>query len=847
MSFPINQNQLSSESYYKNLEALLNYTEGEHIKKIGDSLQSFRPVSFSRVTTGTGYAPSTPFSETVKVINNTASIALSELKQELSKVSLLKTGNNPGFERAYDLLKEKYYKDSALGEKLMLIWNAYCEKKGRTDPGVQDMDGSARKFNDQLNTIADDLKGFQKVENCGSNNELLNSINSDLFDVQKTFGVLTTNRLLLQEKIRKTQSEIEQIRRNQKGVAQEVKGENSLISSFEVVEDPNLKEREAELQRLQSALMTPENGSLVIDKKTIGLLNEKLSGLSKSLGAIESTIDLSPEEIKSTFKALCALQKNLDSVEALAFKEHLIESYSRAWEKCQGLKEAYKGRLPRRQNDLSFPKLERGKGGGIRVTTIAPPLKNMVLRGGGAKGLGYGPALAELNRFHMLDNLGTVVGSSAGALTAMLIATGNLEDLQKIADKVKMSELGYSTKLNKYKDNVNLDYDNSWGVRWQTATAARGYDALALLDELSTNSIRQYLKDQYAPDRNPPFPFLKDFPDFEARAMELKDQDLNASKRDMKAMVTFNDLRILSKIDPKKFKEAAMTVFDITKTQESFFIDADTYPNMPVALAARASMAIPPAFAPLKVDLDQYAANPAKKEDIRWLADGGIGNNLPSNYLLDKAKTPADKARVQVTSLLMTFYDKGKAYKKLYGPAEKEQEKSWTDLAKNWWAGKDLKKVGRADTTRAYEGGINTFVVFHGNVGTLDLGILPGSPEPGERQKKIAAFFSKKKAIEEIEKKKAQQLQMEFKSIDEAAEHYYITEEEMNAYLAWYAKNGSLTETVNKNPLYVFMSEVNINSRKIDKEKGQKRADLLPCVFPEFLDPSAMADEDVCD
>jgi len=54
----------------------------------------------------------------------------------------------------------------------------------------------------------------------------------------------------------------------------------------------------------------------------------------------------------------------------------------------------------------------------------ASSLENLVLRGGGGKGVGNPPALVEMEKAGYLNNLNHVVGSSAGALTALCLASG---------------------------------------------------------------------------------------------------------------------------------------------------------------------------------------------------------------------------------------------------------------------------------------------------------------------------------------------------------------------------------------------------------------------------------------
>ncbi|HEY0512865.1 MAG TPA: patatin-like phospholipase family protein [Thermoanaerobaculia bacterium] len=61
------------------------------------------------------------------------------------------------------------------------------------------------------------------------------------------------------------------------------------------------------------------------------------------------------------------------------------------------------------------------------------PFKNLVLEGGGVKGIAYAGAFAELQEKHILQNIQGVAGTSAGAITATLIALGYTpEEIQSL-------------------------------------------------------------------------------------------------------------------------------------------------------------------------------------------------------------------------------------------------------------------------------------------------------------------------------------------------------------------------------------------------------------------------------
>ncbi len=53
-----------------------------------------------------------------------------------------------------------------------------------------------------------------------------------------------------------------------------------------------------------------------------------------------------------------------------------------------------------------------------------PTYRNLVFEGGGVKGIAYGGALSELESRNILSHIKRVAGTSAGAITAILLAVG---------------------------------------------------------------------------------------------------------------------------------------------------------------------------------------------------------------------------------------------------------------------------------------------------------------------------------------------------------------------------------------------------------------------------------------
>lgn len=71
--------------------------------------------------------------------------------------------------------------------------------------------------------------------------------------------------------------------------------------------------------------------------------------------------------------------------------------------------------------------------------------KNLIFEGGGVKGIAYGGALTELERLGVLSGIERVAGTSAGAITAVLLAVGYSH--QEVSDIVA------DTDFNKFADD----------------------------------------------------------------------------------------------------------------------------------------------------------------------------------------------------------------------------------------------------------------------------------------------------------------------------------------------------------------------------------------------------------
>lgn len=331
-----------------------------------------------------------------------------------------------------------------------------------------------------------------------------------------------------------------------------------------------------------------------------------------------------------------------------------------------------------------LPKVER-----LLVVRTAPPIENLVLRGGGAKGLGNAPALRALQNLGRLSELKQVVGTSAGALTAVCLASGlSAQSFQRLSRETDTPAL-LTTPGNFAQRYPEVQFG------WAGFGAGT---ALEVLDRASSGSATHYLREHWEEVVNTPQ--WTSFGAAERTRLEaLRDQVFEQSPRTGK-MLTFNDLHLLHQLAPARFKELGLTGYN-TDQKKTLHFSAATHPDMPVALAGRISMGIPVVFAAVKVQ---------EKGKAQSFVDGGVGSNMPSEAVLEGLHGPRMGEAVAKT-LLMTYDEEGRAYSILHG-SRAEREKASGGFISRF-------TNERLDAEKVHFSGVNVLPVFHGALGTL--------------------------------------------------------------------------------------------------------------------------------
>ena len=392
------------------------------------------------------------------------------------------------------------------------------------------------------------------------------------------------------------------------------------------------------------------------------------------------------------------------------------------------------------------------------VIRPAPQLENLVLRGGGAKGIGYSAALDQMEKSGIMAGLKNLAGSSAGALTATCLACGLSASEFESGPADALFRPGVLDALKGGSDLTRLYPDLQMEGGLAPAVAS-----LKVVDQSSANSVAAFLNSNW---NDPAFQarLAQLDPVAQVRLDELR-QPQNFDDNRQGKMVTFGDLKSMHELAPDKFKNLTLTGWNKTDQKEMYF-DAQTAPDMPVAYAARMSMAFPIAFKAVSIEMDG---------EKKVFADGGIGSNMPSEVFLKPndatgARVHLDdgaKGEMRARTLLLTFDENGKGYQIMHGGKPEPKPQGVLDKVKAFFvnlitshpdqAGANLK-----DQKKVWNAGPNALPVFHGDIKTLTSSI---SDETQHQAHMLSAW----KALEQIDARTQQAYSMRCDSLEEVA------------------------------------------------------------------------------
>jgi NTE family protein len=212
--------------------------------------------------------------------------------------------------------------------------------------------------------------------------------------------------------------------------------------------------------------------------------------------------------------------------------------------------------------------------------------RNLVLEGGGIRGIAYGGALQELESRGVLASLVRVGGTSAGAIQAALLAVGY--SAQEIIDVVN------ATPVQRLNDGRFIFFGGTHRL------------------------VKQY--GWYRGD------------EFSAYLSEL------VARKTQQPNLTLGELHTLALAQPGRYRDLYTTGTNLT-TQRTQVFSHETNPTMRVADAVRISMSIPLYFRAVLLDGQNNVITgpPAPGQPVQVLVDGGLLANYPID-LFDKPR-----------------------------------------------------------------------------------------------------------------------------------------------------------------------------------------------------------------
>ncbi|AUM72292.1 patatin-like phospholipase family protein [Pseudomonas fluorescens] len=278
--------------------------------------------------------------------------------------------------------------------------------------------------------------------------------------------------------------------------------------------------------------------------------------------------------------------------------------------------------LVRSATDRSIT-IVRNEDGSAQVSMKRPPITKLVLSGGGAKGAAYSGFIEALEAKRAMDPIKTIAGSSAGAISAAVLASGmGHARFDKILDDIPLTSLLDST------NPVVKKIQNGWSKLGENLKSLPLAQLLCdLLPRLGSKGM--------------PLEDLIRKESCEALLERCKEHTEPLSDKAQQAVanvkknqyVTFADLATLSKeIDQIKTVEITGTVMFEEGTQLVVF-SKETTPEMDIAVAAHISASLPVVFS--KPILQGQLFQP--KDATTACADGGILNNTPVPDLYNPA------------------------------------------------------------------------------------------------------------------------------------------------------------------------------------------------------------------
>lgn len=312
--------------------------------------------------------------------------------------------------------------------------------------------------------------------------------------------------------------------------------------------------------------------------------------------------------------------------------------------------------------------LKQYQNGIVELELALPPVKRMILSGGGAKGVAYSGAVAALEKQGALAGVEMLYGSSVGAIMAAMIASGmNATEFDTLCDETNLLSL-----LQSPNESVN----------WLQQLFSRAGEMVPKVLPGKAGSYTQLLLSVLPIVQSGAVPLLNLIRE-KARAAVLsriESAGLASSspealairqKLESGGVVTFADLDLLSTLTPhlKKLNITGTAMFE--GRPQLVLFNAELSPDMDIAVAAHISAALPVVFQ----QPGSQGLSFQEDSELTFFQDGGVLLNTPVPQLIDPG-SPVDP--LSGSDMLIFKFEKSEA---------SDKRGSWTQVITDWAVG----------------------------------------------------------------------------------------------------------------------------------------------------------------
>ncbi|MBA2369190.1 MAG: patatin-like phospholipase family protein [Candidatus Protochlamydia sp.] len=263
--------------------------------------------------------------------------------------------------------------------------------------------------------------------------------------------------------------------------------------------------------------------------------------------------------------------------------------------------------------------------------TAAPAIKNLVISGGGAKGVIL-PGVFKAFEDHKIDGnisfrnqIDNVSGSSVGALSASLLAVGmTAQDLIDATRPIEFKNLLGSGLGPVFKDGNPLIEFNQVHTQKSVLENLKKIFSNDDIENISIEMIVEQLKNKAPHQAN-------------AIANNIE-QILKKICREEPFSLTFEMLENLHILEPKIFKSLTVTA-TCCENGTTFYFDALKTPHLDISIACRASASLPVILNPVTIKKELlspgYDDILSDKAHLTF-SDGGYFDNIPVKSMQEK-------------------------------------------------------------------------------------------------------------------------------------------------------------------------------------------------------------------